>query len=486
MEVRHSDVTRRNAIAIDLGGESCRVSLLQWESETPRIREIYRFANGPIARADHLFWDIRRICEGVDEGLRRCAAATSDPVASIGVDGWACDYVRLGRNGEAEHDPYCYRDERTVKTEKQVHRLIEREKLYELTGSQLLRFNTLYQLFADRTDCFEQHRRWLNIPEFVMYRLGAHRFSEFTNATHTGMVSLVNRDWCGELFKELGIDVVAAPKILPTGSVVGGVGSSLSRLRPFAKTQLIAPACHDTASATAGIPATGDDWAFVSSGTWSLVGTLLDAPCISPEAFAGNFSNLGAAGGKICFLKNVNGMWLVKQCLSKWGLRRNGLSIEQLFESCSELPPPGHLLNVDAPDFLVPGDVPALINARQLKAGGRPFRDDDAGIVGMINLIIHSLAARYAQVLKELLTITGKKIRRLYIVGGASRNKLLNRLTAEQTGLEIILGAAESSTIGNFAVQLAALDGNYSSRVGVSYEAVINRANELAGSATTL
>jgi rhamnulokinase len=474
-----------NAIAVDLGGESCRVSLLHWESGEPKIREIYRFSNGPIARKDHLFWDIRQICEGIDEGLRRCAAGINEPIASVGVDGWACDYVRLGRNGEPEHDPYCYRDERTVQTEKQVHRVTEREKLYRLTGTQLLRFNTLYQLFADRTDPFEQHRHWLNIPEFVMYRLGAHRFSEFTNATHTGLVSLANRDWCKELFKQLGIDLVAAPKIMPTGSVVGRISSPLSRLEPFAGTQLIAPACHDTASAIAGIPATGDDWAFISSGTWSLVGTLLDAPCISPDAFAGNFSNLGAAGGKICFLKNVNGMWLVNQCLSKSKLRGSCISLEEVFERCSSLPAPKNLLNVDEPDLLMPGDLPALINARQVGAGVRSFSDDHEGIVGMINLVVHSIAARYAQVLRELLSATGKKIRRLYIVGGASRNHLLNRLTAENTGLEIVVGAAESSTIGNFAVQLAALDGNCSSTVGVSHESVTNRANELLGSVST-
>src|SRR6185437_14301945 len=161
----------RNAIAIDLGGESCRVSLLHWELGKPRIRQIYRFANGPITRANHLFWDIRQISDGVNAGLRRCAAALKEPIASLGVDGWACDYVRLASTGEAKCNPYCYRDERTVESEAQVHLIIGREKLYKLTGTQLLRFNTVYQLFADRTDLLERHLRWLNIPEFLMYQL---------------------------------------------------------------------------------------------------------------------------------------------------------------------------------------------------------------------------------------------------------------------------------------------------------------------------
>ena len=474
-------MTNNNIVAVDLGGESCRVSLLHWQAEKPVIREIYRFSNGPIARGEHLFWNICRICEGVDEGLRRCAAAIDDPIDAVGIDGWACDYVRLSPNGEASHDAYCYRDERTVAAETEVHEIIGREKLYKLTGTQLLRFNTLYQLFADRIDPLERHLRWLNIPEFVMYRLGAHRFAEFTNATHTGMVSFPNRDWCCEAAGQLGIDLAAAPKIGPTGSVIGNVTSSLSHLKPFAKTRLIAPACHDTASAIAGIPATGDDWAFISSGTWSLIGTLLDAPCTTKEAFRGNFSNLGAAGGKVCFLKNVNGMWLLNQCLAKWRSRACEIPLDELFCACSELPAPKQLLNVDDPEFLVPGDVPTLINERRKSEGAAAFSEDREGMIGMVNLIMHSLAARYAQVLAELLAVSGKQIRRLYIVGGASRNKFLNRLTANCTGLEIVVGAAESSTIGNLAVQLTAVNGDWSSRVGVSYDHVTSWAKRLLG-----
>ena len=472
-------MTNSNVVAVDLGGESCRISLLHWHAGKPEIREIYRFSNGPIARGDHIFWDICRICEGVDEGLRRCAAAIDEPIAAVGVDGWACDYVRLTPNGEASHDAYCYRDERTVAAEKQVHEIIGRETLYKLTGTQLLRFNTLYQLFADRIDPFERHLRWLNIPEFVMYRLGAHRFAEFTNATHTGMVSLLNRDWSSEVAEQLGIDLAAAPKIGPTGSVIGNLTSPLSRLKPLAKTRLIAPACHDTASAIAGIPATDNDWAFISSGTWSLIGTLLDAPCTAPQAFQGNFSNLGAAGGKICFLKNVNGMWLLNQCLAKWRLHGCEPSLDDLFHACSGLPAPKQLLNVDDPEFLVPGDFPALINERQANIEAAVFREDRDGMIGMVNLIMHSLAARYAQVLEELLAVSGKRICRLYIVGGASRNAFLNRLTAERTGFEIVVGAAESSTIGNLAVQLAALNGDSSSRLGVGYDDVTNWAQQL-------
>lgn len=479
-------MNNNNLVAVDLGGESCRVTLLRWNKGEPIVQEIYRFPNGPVTRATHLFWNIGSIFEGVKQGLRRCAAETNENIAAIGIDGWACDYVRIGPGGEAERDPFCYRDERSIEAEKEVHQVIAREKLYKLTGTQLLRFNTLYQLYADRSEGAGQHVPWLNIPEFLMHRLGADRVAELTNASHTALVSLDNRDWCTDVFEQLGIDMTAAPTIAPTGSLLGAVTSSLGQLTPFAKTQLIAPACHDTASAIAGIPATGDDWAFISSGTWSLVGTLLDAPCTTPEALGGNFSNLRAAGGKFCFLKNVNGMWLLNQCLTTWRLRGYEFSLDELLPACSRRSAPEHLLNVDEPDFLMPGDMPTRVNRSQVQAGGAPFGEDREGIIGMVNLIVHSLAARYADVLRELGNVTGKKIRRLYIVGGASRNKLLNSLTTDRTGLEIVIGAAESSTIGNFAVQLAAIDGDYSPKAGVSYEGVTRWANRLLASSHAL
>ena len=465
-------------IAIDLGGESCRVSLLRWHRNRPNVQAIHRFANGPIGKNSHLCWDIRRIEEGIETGLRMCAAATDESISAVGIDGWACDYVRIESNGEAVYDPFCYRDERTVEAEKQVHRIISREKLYQLTGIQVLRFNTLYQLYADQIDRRDENHPWLNIPEFIMHRLGGQPVAEYTNATHTGLISPETRSWLPQIFDETGLDATAAHRIVPPGSVIGKL-TAIKDCSELRKAQLIVPACHDTASAIAGIPATDDDWAFISSGTWSLVGTLLDSPCVTPEAFAGNYSNLGGVGGNTCFLKNVNGMWLLTQCLSQWKSHGYELSLEDLFEGCSRLPAPQHLLDVDDPEFLVPGDLPAVINAHQLRAGETAFCDDGRGIVGMVNLILHSLAARYAHVLQEIIRITHKKIRRLYIVGGGSKNRFLNRLTAEWTGLDVALGAAESSTIGNFAVQLAALHGDHSRTLGANHLSVSMWAAEL-------
>jgi rhamnulokinase len=467
-------------VAVDLGGESCRVSLLRWNSGRPKLQLIHRFSNGPVVENEHLRWDINSIYEGIETGLRLCAEIAEEGIAAIGVDGWGVDYVRMKPGGDAQYNPFCYRDERTIEAEKEVHRIISRERLYGLTGIQLLRFNTLYQLYADRADTAAQHLRWIQIPEFIMHRLGGEAVSEYTNATHSALVDLNTRDWCPRIFEEIALDVNAPHRIVPTGAIIGKMKPRLAELSALKKTELIVPACHDTASAVAGIPAEGDDWAFISSGTWSLVGTLLDSPCNTAEALDRNFSNLGGAGGKICFLKNVNGMWLLGQCLAQWKLRGYEFSLVKLLEACSELSAPKHLLNVDDPEFLLPGDIPAVINAHLVRAGEIALSYDREGIARMANLIMHSLAARYAQVLLELEDITKKKIRGLYIVGGGSRNEFLNRLTAERTGLKVVIGAAESSTLGNLAVQLAALDGDYSSTTGVSYAAVTKWASNLA------
>jgi rhamnulokinase len=466
-----SDLNTPAIVAIDLGAESCRVSLLQWIHAKPAMQLVHRFSNGPITENGSLRWDLRKICAGVEEGLRLCSSAASQPIASVGIDGWAVDYVRLGPDGLPLGNPYCYRDERTIEAEKSLHKLISPDRLYDLTGIQLLRLNTLYQLYADARNGAAPGPRWLNLPEFLTSYLGGKPVAEYTNATHTQLITLGKREWCTEIFDAAGLDVAAAPQLVPTGSHVGQM-SALSNLPSFAATQLIVPACHDTASAIAGIPAEGDDWAFISSGTWSLVGTLLDAPCATAEARSRNFTNLGGAGGKICFLKNVNGMWLLRQCMDQWDAQGKHWTVDELIRACDDLPAPDHLLDVDDPDLMLPGNMPAKIDAQRDRAGIEPLAGDSSAIPTIANVIFHSLAARYAEVLTDIKSITGKQLRRIYIVGGGSRNALLNRLTAKKTELAVIPGAVESATIGNFAVQMASLHGDYSGSTGVAYSAV--------------
>lgn len=466
-------------VAIDLGAESCRVSLLRWSRGIPEIRVVHRFPNAPIRERTELRWDIESILRGVEEGLVLCAGLAEEGIAAVGVDGWAVDYVRLKRDGNIVGNPFCYRDERTIAAEKEVHKRISPDQLYRLTGIQLLSINTLYQLYADKQDHREHGTRWLNLPEFITYRLGGRPVAEYTNATHTQLVRLGTHEWCEEIFKAAGLDLSAAPEIVPTGSVIGTVKGKLGDLPAFRDTKLIVPACHDTASAIAGIPAEGDDWAFISSGTWSLVGTLLDIPCTHDAARLKNFTNLGGAGGKICFLKNVNGMWLLRQCVEFWESQGWKCSIEELIKECTTLPAPDYCFDVDAPDLLLPGDMHKKINAQRQSEGFAPFPDGKEGMALVANSIFHSLASRYARVLKDIADVTGKKMNRLYIVGGGSKNSYLNRLTAERTGLEVLVGSSESSTVGNFAIQLAALRVELTA-AGVTHSSVAQWADVLA------
>ncbi|PYY24640.1 MAG: carbohydrate kinase [Acidobacteria bacterium] len=472
---------RAASVAIDLGAESCRVSLLRWDDDSPQLSVVHRFANGPIRRGNSLVWNIEGIIGGVTEGLCHCAEIATEGIASIGVDGWAVDYVRLADDGRPLGNPRCYRDERTIEAERRVHQLVSRHDLYELTGIQFLRFNTLYQLYADQQDGVDPHARWINLPEYILFRLGGQKVAEYTNATHTQLVDLNTGNWCQQIFDRSGLDLSAAPQIVESGAIVGRLRGAIAELTAFQSTLLIAPACHDTASAVAGIPAEGDDWAFISSGTWSLVGTLLDTACATHHALSKNFTNLGAVGKKVCFLKNVNGMWLLQQCLETWREQGHKWTIPDLVHACSALQPPTTYFDVDDPDLLLPGNIPEKIRAQLKKTqNGNPLSSSDT-VADTANLIFHGLAKRYAEVLKDIAAVTGKKIQKLYIVGGGNRNTLLNRLTAEQTGLEVILGPAESSTIGNFAVQLATLEGGWKSSVGVSSNTVSAWARALTG-----
>jgi len=467
-------------VAVDLGAQSCRVSLLRSESGRPEIRVVHRFSNAPAASRTGLHWDMAKIFAGVATGLRRCAELAPEGIASLGVDGWAVDYVRLAADGNRLGDPFCYRDERASRAMREVLALIAPERLYALTGIQIISLNSLFQLYADKLAGVSGESRWMNLPEYVTCLLGGRPVAEFTNATHTQLVALGEAKWCAEIFNATGLELLAAPEIVGTGTLVGTLSGELRGLPALSRTRLFVPACHDTASAIAAIPAAGDDWAFISSGTWSLVGTVLARPCVSDQTRKMNFTNLGGVGGSICFLKNVNGMWLLRQCMDAWAEAGQVWTVEELVRECPKLPSPRCLIDVDDPALTAPGDLPARINARLNEAGHASLPPDRTGIPQMANLIFHSLARRYAEVLDAVAQTTGKRLKRLIIVGGGARNEFLNRLTAERTGLDVHCGSSEASTIGNFAVQMAALAAGRNGPSGVAAAEVAAHAKALA------
>jgi rhamnulokinase len=452
----------RALVAIDLGAESCRVSLLRWQSGRPEIRFVHRCGNRAVERGGELRWELDKILRELYRGLEMCASIAEEGIRSIGVDGWAVDYVRLDVDGKPLGDPFCYRDARTKAAETALFERISSKRMRELTGVQIAPLNTVYQHFADSPEL--QQARWLNLPEYVLYWLGGRPVAELTNASHTQMVGLDGK-WSEEIFGSAGWSVAQAPEIVPPGTIVGTLSGGLKEFPTFRETKLIAPCCHDTASAIAAVPDTRKDWAYISSGTWSLVGTLLDSANNSAESCAANFTNLGAAEGRICFHKSVNGMWLLQQCIQEWNVESEKISLASLIEVARSVPEKSFVLDLDDPDLLLPGGMPQRINA-QLRGRGLPEFSIAAGDAPeLASFLFHSLAARYADVLAQIARITGRAFRRIYIFGGGSQNEFLNELTAKATGLPVVRGGTEGSTIGNFAVQLATLEPEESPKV---------------------
>ena len=468
-----------NVIAIDLGAESCRVSLAVKLGGHITLKTVHRFPNAPIQVGKHLFWDLAKIRAGILAGIKKCAEVADGPIDAIGADGWAVDYVRLDKAMQPLADPFCYRDLRTESSQLELWKKIAKERIYALTGVQHLRFNTLYQLYADRCERLSSGHRWLTLPEYILTFLGGTPIAEYSNATHTQMVTAGKREWSEEIFRAAGLDRKFAPRIVPTGTVLGRFSCPLVADARFANTLLIAPACHDTGSAIAGIPAQGDDWAFISSGTWSLVGTLLPQACLSEAAMKLNFSNEGGIQGQSRFLKNVNGMWLLQECQRYWEKAGALWETSTLVKACEELPAPEGVFDVDDPSLLLQGSMPERINTVLKKQGNSALPVQPTEAPRFANLIFHSLAARYASVLQQLRSVTGKSLKRVYVVGGGSKNEYLNHLLAESAKLQVLRGAVESSTIGNFAVQFGLLDGDGSKESGVSSEAVARWSRKL-------
>ena len=443
-------------VAIDLGAESCRVSLLQWPGGKPRIDLIHRFSNGPVHRGDSLHWPLASILTGLEEGLRQCAALAPEGIASIAVDGWSVDYVRLAPDGCALREPFCYRDERTVASKQAVDALIPPLDLYRRTGTLPHRINTIYQLLADPSSGIDASAPWVMLPEYVLYWLSGRRVAEYTNASHTGLVSLKTGDWDNELFRALDLSVGAAPSIVPSGTVLGPLQGSLAQIEAFRGSQIVAAATHDTAAAIAGISGDLSSSAYISSGTWSLVGATTAAPVTTQAALDAGYANIGAAGGGLLFHSLINSMWVLKKCMDAWAAQGRAWDIEELVAKAAESHPTGAFLDMDAETLMLDTDMPGRINAELKRLGFDAIADIAGNEPGFARVIFESLALRYAAALANLEKMLGRKFDCAHMIGGAARNKLLIGLTGQRTGLRVEIGECESATVGNFAVQLAA------------------------------
>ena len=443
-------------VAIDLGAESCRVSLLRWVDGKPAVDVIHRIPNGPKHRGDTLYWPLKQMLAGLEEGLRKAAAAAPEGIASIGVDSWAVDYVRLAPDGSMLCEPFCYRDERTVKSKQAADAIISPFDIYQRTGAYPLNLNTVYQLMADPAAGIDKRAPWVMFPEYILYWLSGRRVGEYTNSTHTGLVNLKTGTWDAELFEMLGLAVEAAPPLAPTGTVLGPITGPLAALDAFRSAQIIAPATHDTASAIAGIAKDLSSAAYISSGTWSLVGTVTQTPVTTRHAFDAGYTNIGAAGGGLLFHSLINSMWVLKQCMDGWAAEGRPWPIEKIVQEAAACKAPTGVLDMDAPTLMLDSGMPERINKELVRLGFDAIPDVAGNEPLFARTIFESLALRYASALANLEKMLGRKLDRIHMIGGATRNKLLIELTEKQTGLKVEIGETESSTVGSLAIQLAA------------------------------
>jgi rhamnulokinase len=444
----------KSYLALDLGAESGRAILARLHSGVLTTQEIHRFKNEPVEYGGSLHWDVTRLWLEVRKAL---LSLEEMELAGIGVDAWGVDYALLGERGELLQNPYHYRDARTNGVMQEVFRKVTKEEIYSATGIQFMPINTLYQLYAARRDTpalLKAARRLVTIPDLFHYWLTGNAVCEFTNATTTQLVNPVTRTWATELMRRLALPTHLLAEIVEPGTQVGTLLPGISRDSALSATPIIAPATHDTGSAIAAISAR-EGTAFLSSGTWSLLGTELDAPVVSPEALRFNFTNEGGVNGTTRLLKNVAGLWMLQCCRQSWTARGQSCDHLELMDLAAREDAFRCLVDPDHASFLRPSDMPAAID----QFCARTHQPSPKSVGGYVRAILESLAFKYRLVLHNLEQLIGRPIDQIRVIGGGSRNRLLNQMTADATQRKLLAGPVEATALGNVAIQILATGG---------------------------
>lgn len=442
-------------VAIDLGAGSGRVFLAGVAPGELLLEEIRRFHYPPRHLAGHLRWDAAQIFAEIKAGLAAAAQRARSlgrTIHSLGVDSWAVDYGLLDAAGQLVEDPICYRDERTAHALEDVFARVPRADIYQRTGIQFLSLNTLFQLYAHtQAGIAPDAKTLLLMPDLLNFWLTGRAVTEYTNATTTQMLNAHTGNWDEKLLAQLGLPAHLLTDVVPAGTDIGPLKPELADALNLTGVRVIAPATHDTGSAVAGAPLQ-PDWAYISSGTWSLVGVELDAPLITPETARQNFTNEGGAFGSIRFLKNVMGLWVLESCRKEWLQRGLTVEYDALLGDVAARDDFPALFLPDDERLFNPISMTAAIQA-QLAETGQTIADDP---VAISKAILDSLAFRYASVMRAIETLTGQPIAGVQIVGGGSQNGYLNQATANAMQKPVLAGPVEATVIGNVLVQAIA------------------------------
>lgn len=440
--------------AVDLGATSGRVMLGYVGHDEVRLVPVARFPNTPVRIRDGLHWNILELYRSITAGLT--SAVREEPeLASIGIDSWAVDYALLSGD-RMLGTPYHYRDSRTERGVEATHARVPFEELYRRNGLQHLPFTTVYQLAAEaQGGWLDRAGSMLLIPDLISFWLTGEKRAEYTNASTTGLLDVRRRTWDGDLLDRLGLPAPMLPELVEPGAVVGALLPEVAaELGARVALPVTAIGSHDTASAVAAVPATTEHFAYISSGTWSLVGVELDAPVLTDESRAANFTNEGGVDGRIRYLQNVSGLWLLSESVRTWE-RETGETIDlpTLLGEATRVPA-GTVLTFEAGDpvFIAPGDMPARIASWCSDRGMRAPQSR----AEVVRSILESLAEAYAVSLRLASELSGRRIDVVHIVGGGSQNELLCQLTADRTGLPVLAGPVEATALGNVLVQARA------------------------------
>lgn len=444
-------------IAFDLGAESGRAVAGVYDGQRLEIKTLHRFLNTPVRLPDALTWNVLRQYTEILEGIAIAVREYGEAVRSVGVDTWGVDFALLDARGSLLINPVHYRDPRTNGIMENLQSMVGADTIYEYTGIQFMPINTLYQLVAvqqQHPGLLELADKMLMMPDLFHYWLSGAKVSERTIASTSQMMDAHTGDWALELLRHVGLPTHMLPEIVPPGTPLGGMRKAISEETGASSVRVIAPGSHDTASAVAAVPAAeGSHFAYISSGTWSLMGVELTEPLINAHTRTLNFTNEGGVNGTIRFLRNIMGLWLVQECRRAYARQGQEYSYEQLTQMASQAEPFRSIVDPDDRRFLNPGNMLQAIS-EYCQMSGQPSPETPGQFV---RCCLESLALRYRWVLEQLESLLGKRLEVIHVVGGGTQNRLLCQLTADACRRTVLAGPVEATAAGNVMLQMIAL-----------------------------
>ncbi len=446
----------RNYLAIDLGAESGRTIVASFADGKLTLSETHRFPNAPVRLIDGIHWDVLRLWSEIKTGIGLSSTKFDKSIDSIGLDTWGVDFALLDRNNSLLSNPFHYRDERTDGMLDEAFKRMSRAEIFSNTGIQFMQINTLYQLLAmsvQKSPLFDVAKTFVTIPDLFNYWLSGEITNEFTNATTTQCLDPNKRDWAINVLNAMEIPSHLFKPVTDPGTRLGTLLKPIAEETGVGGVRIVVPACHDTGSAVVAVPAQNQDFAWISSGTWSIMGAEVREPCVNEMALKCNFTNEGGVFGTWRLSKNIMGLWLVQECKRTWAHQGDDLPYDEITRLASEAKPFLAVIDPDHVSFLHPGDMPERIRKYCVDTN-QPVPQTKGEV---IRVALESLALKYRWVLERLEELTAKKFAPVHIIGGGTRNRLLNQFTADATKRVVVTGPVEATAIGNVLMQTIAL-----------------------------